>query len=66
MIRELKTKEFSINVKLKSGAFFENRDIPNSPFGEYERMVSFWHNDKLRVYSIEEVEFCELIPEESE
>ena len=63
MIRDPETDVFTINVKLKTGEFFTDKDIPNNPNGDQERMISFWHEDKLRVYPLENVEYYELVPE---
>jgi len=63
MIKVPETQHFLINVKLKSGEFFESKDITNSPMGEHERWVSFWEHDKIRAYPACDVEYYELIPQ---
>jgi len=63
MIRIPETTEFSINVKLKSGDLFKNKDVTDNPFGDYEKIVSFWEGDKIRVYPLQDVEYYELIPD---
>jgi hypothetical protein len=46
MIRKPESAEsLTISVKLKDGREFENRDITDNPFGDNERVVSFWEND---------------------
>ena len=64
MIKLLKTKNFSMTVILKDGSVFQNKDVPEYPFGEYEKLVAFWHEDKIRVYSMEAVQYIEFIPNE--
>ena len=34
-----------INITLKDGTEYLGRDIPPKPFGEHERVVSFWDAD---------------------
>lgn len=62
MIKIPETQDFSINVRLKSGELFENKNITNSPMGEHERWISFWEDGKIRVYPCQDVEYYELIP----
>lgn len=64
MIKDPKTEDFSINVKLKTGEFFENKDVTNAPMGEHERWISFWENGRIRAYPYQDVEYYELIPNE--
>lgn len=52
-----------INVKLKSGEFFEKMDISSAPLGQNERMVSFWIDGKIRVYPMCDVEYFEYCEE---
>lgn len=62
MIREPKNlQNMKINVTLKDGNFFRNKDIPPQPFGNHERMVSFWLGDVLRSYPMSEVEYVEFV-----
>ena len=63
MIRE--PKEFdkaTMNVVLKNGERFFGMDITGRPFGETERMVSFWYGDVIRMYPMSEVAYVELVP----
>lgn len=62
MIRVPETDQILINVKLKSGELFEGKDMTNQPMGEHERWVSFWHDDRIRVYPMRDIEYWELIP----
>lgn len=63
MIREPNnTQNFTINVTLKDGTQFHGMDITGSPFGQHERVVSFWVGDVVRVYPMAEVAFVELVP----
>lgn len=57
-------RNVSITVKLKNGEIYKNKDITNQPFGEHNIVVSFWHDDKLRAYPIDDVEYYELFFEE--
>ena len=63
MIKSLDTDNIVITVKLKNGELFENRDVPTSPFGDHEAVVSFWNECKLMVYPISDVEYVEIIPQ---
>jgi len=64
MIRDLKTNNLLISVKLKSGKLFEYKDIPSNPIGEHERIISFWNNGKIRAYPLHDIEYYEIIPQE--
>lgn len=54
--------EFSINVKLKTGETFTNKDIPTRFMEEGSRVLCFWEGDALRCYPLEDVEYFVLIP----
>lgn len=67
MIKQIQELDkITINVKLKSGELFTNKDIPNMLFGSNETYVAFWHNDRIRIYPLEEVEYVEMIPNDSD
>lgn len=66
MIRDIDTDQFKINVKLKTGHSFEGMDMPPNPTGQYDRIVSFWYNGKMRCYPLGEVEFFEFVPDKEE
>jgi hypothetical protein len=55
-VRSPKGLNLVIDVHLKNGEKFIAKDIPMEPFGKYERMVSFWHDDKVVVYPLTDVE----------
>ena len=64
MIKEPETSQFKMNVKLKSGEYFKNKDVTPEPFGDDAQMVSFWQNDKIiRIYPLKDIEYCELVLE---
>jgi hypothetical protein len=63
MIKDLDCTDIQLTVKLKNGELFENKDVPPSPFGEHEKVVSFWHEDVLRSYPMSSVEYVEIIPQ---
>ena len=63
MVRMPKTQNFKINVFLKNGDCFNDKDIPNQPFGEDGRVVSFWDEDRLIVFPMDEIFCVELIEE---
>ncbi len=65
MIRIPENRQLLMNVKLKSGEMFENKDITDSPFGEHERLVCFWNGDKIRVYPMHDIEYLELVPQKN-
>ena len=65
MIRDLNQKQMmsaTMNVVLKNGERFTGMDFTGRPFGEAERVVSFWHGDVVRVYPMSEVAYVELVP----
>lgn len=66
MIKSPQTNQFKINVLLKNGEYYENKDITERPFGGRELVVSFWHENKIRLYSLQDVEYCELVEEINE
>ena len=52
-----------INVFLRDGTQYTRKDIPTRPFGIGEsegRVVSFWHENKLRVIPMDLVQYVEL------
>lgn len=63
MIRNADSNNLSINVKLKTGELFENKDIPSSPYGQHETIVSFWKGAVIRVYPLVDIEYYELVPQ---
>lgn len=57
MIREVENYEtMKITVVLKDGTAFENCDIPPTTVSESERLLSFWYNDCLLFYPMEQVD----------
>lgn len=64
MIRDFNPKEtqakVKTDVKLKNGEIFLNCDITSSMFGDKDNIISFWFADKLRVYPIEAMEYCDI------
>ena len=64
MIRLPEVNSFKINVKLKDGTMFSGKDTIYKPFGESEKLISFWIDDVIRIYPMEQVNYIELIPEE--
>jgi len=40
----------SVNVELKNGQRFEEKDIPSQPMGEQGNFISFIDKDKNKVY----------------
>ena len=52
-----------INVFLRDGTQYTRKDIPTCPFGIGEsegRVVSFWHENKLRIIPMDLVQYVEL------
>jgi hypothetical protein len=63
MIREPSNMDnLTINVMLRDGTKFHGMDVTSNPFGQHERVVSFWFGDVIRMYPMSEVEFVELVP----
>jgi len=62
MIKDPITDNITINVKLKSGEEFLNKNVTSAPMGEEERNISFWIDDKkIRTYSLRDVEYFEFV-----
>ena len=61
MIKVPEGMEISINVFLKNGEKYLGKDITNQPLGEHEKLVSFWHEGKIRTYPIRQVEYFEFV-----
>lgn len=61
MLKNPTSEDMSINVFLKNGEEFLNRDVPQALFGEVEKVVCFWDNDKLGVYAMSQVSKIELV-----
>jgi hypothetical protein len=55
MTREIK-EVTSVSVYLKNGERWEYKDIPIQPTGEYEKVISFFDDDNLIVYPLDQVE----------
>jgi hypothetical protein len=61
MIREFpETENMQINVFLKSGKTFMNKDIPSNCMEMMSRTITFWDDEKLKVYPIESIEHLEI------
>lgn len=61
MVRNPVSEDISINVFLINGEKFINKDIPQTPLGETERVLSFWDDDKLAMYPMSQVSKIELV-----
>jgi hypothetical protein len=60
-IREMQNKGcLKMNVVMKDGREFLGCDIPLRPFGDSERVVSFWVDDAIRVVPLEDVRQVDL------
>ncbi len=60
MIKTMTTNNLTISVTLKNGSKYENKDIPEAPFGQHDRVVSFWHEDAILVFPMSEVSSIEI------
>tara|TARA_R110000765_G_scaffold422660_1_gene530592 strand:- start:1248 stop:1439 length:192 start_codon:yes stop_codon:yes gene_type:complete len=49
------TENMTLTVILKDGRQFEKKDITDQPFGEHERVVSFWDGEVVKVFPMAEV-----------
>lgn len=48
-------QEMKMNVYLKTGEVFMDKDIPPIPVSGHERTLSFWEGDTLVCYPMEQV-----------
>lgn len=62
MVRNFeKPDNITINVWLKDGSIYLNKDIPSAVHGKYERAVSFWMDENtLRVCPLDQVDYFEF------
>lgn len=61
MMRDpLNWENMVVTVKLKTGHIFRDKDITSGFSGNTERVISFWHNDSVRVYPLQDIEYYEL------
>ena len=54
--------DWLLNVTLKDGTEFHRMNITSNPFGDHERVVSFWVGNVIRVYPMSQIAFVELVP----
>lgn len=59
---EEESEHIKINVDLKNGRSFLNKDIPSKPF-EINGMVSFWVGDDLKIIPLSEIREMNLFVE---
>lgn len=57
------TGQFKMNIRLKSGMYFEGMNISNEPLASSDYIVSFWYEGAIRIYPLQDVEYYELIPD---
>lgn len=60
MVRVFESENYKISVFLKDGQTFLNKDIPTKPFGDTERIVAFWNEDKILMIPMDQVDFIEF------
>lgn len=61
MIKSFKNPEnLKVNVFLKNGKSFLDKDITLKPLGEYERIISFWDDGAVKCIPIERVSCFEF------
>lgn len=56
----IETLNITISVFLKNGTSFIDKDIPNSLFGQHESFVSFWDEDSIVVYPLDQVQYVQM------
>ena len=62
MIKEPKNMQsLKLNVFLKNGTSYLNKDTTPKPFGEMERVVGFWDEDMIIMIPMEQVYRVELV-----
>lgn len=49
-----------INVTLKDGTEYLGKDIPQAPFGQHDKVVSFWEGESLMIIPMTEVKHTAL------
>ncbi len=55
-----KDSDITISIWLRNGDSFEKKDITDKPFGDNERIVSFWDGDSVTVLPMSDVSKCSL------
>ncbi len=63
MIREPETEQFKISVYFKSGKACLDKDTTSKPFGDHMNVVTFWDDDSIHIYPMDQIDHVELIPE---
>lgn len=66
MIKSFTAEELEnlkINVVLKSGKSFLGKDVPPKPLGEHERVISFWDDNAIMCFPMEQVLYFSLYTE---
>ncbi len=53
-------KEQTATIVMKAGEIFENKKLPDCPFGEHERVISFYYGKILRCYPLNDVKYIDL------
>lgn len=55
-----------INVRLKNGDIYIGHDIPENPFGDHSNLVSFWLENRVKIFPMSEVSSISLYEENNE
>ena len=67
MIRGIDTQDYAkmvVTVKLYDGTTFFGKDFPNIPFGDHDKIFSFWDEDTLIVIPVENVKWVKFYKKE--
>jgi len=55
------TENTQITVCMKNGTCYNRMDVTDQPFGENERLISFWIDDTtIRAVSLKDVEYIDF------
>ena len=55
------TENVRVTIRMKVGTYYIKKDITDQPFGENERLISFWLNDTIiRTVPLEDVEYIDF------
>jgi len=60
-VTQEQAENMKLNVHLKSGECFSGVDSPIAPLGDNEIVVSFWLDDTLMIYPMDQIEHLEMI-----
>ena len=66
MIKEPETNVGKVVITMKDGFTYVGKDVPNNPFGEHDKLFSFWYGNKIRIIPIENISYIDMFEEQDQ